>query len=191
MIDLHVHTTASDGKFTPSEVVFLAQSHGLAALAITDHINRSMEADMGLFMSLTMLMILLLLAVLFRRVTGTLLPPLVVGLSVLATIGVMVALGIPGTTAVQVLPIFILTVGICDAVHILAIVYQRLDAGDEKDDAIAYAVGHSGLAVLMTSVTTAAGMASFISAEMVMPMVINTRAPSLSPSWPLMNCPMA
>lgn len=37
MIDLHVHTTASDGTFTPSEVVMLAKKAGVAAIAITDH----------------------------------------------------------------------------------------------------------------------------------------------------------
>lgn len=36
-IDLHVHTTASDGAFTPPQVVKLAQTLGLAAIAITDH----------------------------------------------------------------------------------------------------------------------------------------------------------
>ncbi len=35
--DLHVHTTASDGEFTPSQVVALARQANLAALAITDH----------------------------------------------------------------------------------------------------------------------------------------------------------
>jgi len=37
MIDLHVHTTASDGTYTPSEVVDLAKKIGLTAVAITDH----------------------------------------------------------------------------------------------------------------------------------------------------------
>lgn len=36
-IDLHVHTTASDGTFSPSEVVCLAAKAGLSAIAITDH----------------------------------------------------------------------------------------------------------------------------------------------------------
>lgn len=36
-IDLHVHTTASDGRFTPSEIVQKAQEYGLSTLAITDH----------------------------------------------------------------------------------------------------------------------------------------------------------
>lgn len=37
MIDLHVHSTASDGTFSPSELVYLAKKEGILALAITDH----------------------------------------------------------------------------------------------------------------------------------------------------------
>jgi predicted metal-dependent phosphoesterase TrpH len=36
-VDLHVHTTASDGTYTPAEIVDLARRSGLSALAITDH----------------------------------------------------------------------------------------------------------------------------------------------------------
>ena len=36
-IDLHTHTTASDGTLTPREVVALAKELGLGAVAITDH----------------------------------------------------------------------------------------------------------------------------------------------------------
>ncbi len=35
--DLHIHTTASDGDYTPSQVVALARQAGLSAAAITDH----------------------------------------------------------------------------------------------------------------------------------------------------------
>lgn len=36
-IDLHVHTTASDGRFSPSQVVDLALNNSVDFLAITDH----------------------------------------------------------------------------------------------------------------------------------------------------------
>jgi hypothetical protein len=35
--DLHLHTTFSDGTYTPAEVVDLARRTGLSALAVTDH----------------------------------------------------------------------------------------------------------------------------------------------------------
>ncbi len=37
IIDLHTHTTASDGSLTPTELVAAAQRAGLKAVAITDH----------------------------------------------------------------------------------------------------------------------------------------------------------
>ncbi len=35
--DLHAHTTASDGEFTPEELVLAARAAGIATLAVTDH----------------------------------------------------------------------------------------------------------------------------------------------------------
>lgn len=37
LCDLHTHTTASDGQYTPAELVRLAKAHGLSVLAVTDH----------------------------------------------------------------------------------------------------------------------------------------------------------
>jgi len=36
-VDLHLHTTASDGRHTPAELVRLAASKGLEYIAVTDH----------------------------------------------------------------------------------------------------------------------------------------------------------
>ena len=51
-IDLHVHSTASDGTFTPTQLVRYAISRGLAAFALTDHdsvagLNEAMSAAAG------------------------------------------------------------------------------------------------------------------------------------------------
>ena len=37
LIDLHVHSNASDGSLTPSEVADAALQAGLSAIALTDH----------------------------------------------------------------------------------------------------------------------------------------------------------
>lgn len=37
LIDLHVHSTVSDGTFTPRELAFYAKAKGLCAIALTDH----------------------------------------------------------------------------------------------------------------------------------------------------------
>lgn len=37
IVDLHAHTTASDGSYTPAELVRYAKKKGLGAIAVTDH----------------------------------------------------------------------------------------------------------------------------------------------------------
>lgn len=43
--DLHIHTTASDGVLSPSQVVFRARECGLNLIAITDHDTSAGNAD--------------------------------------------------------------------------------------------------------------------------------------------------
>lgn len=38
-VDLHIHTTYSDGVFSPEKIVDTAIDAGLDAIAITDHDN--------------------------------------------------------------------------------------------------------------------------------------------------------
>lgn len=45
MIDLHLHTKCSDGQFSPTEIVRMAASAGITAMAITDHDTASGIAE--------------------------------------------------------------------------------------------------------------------------------------------------
>ena len=45
MIDLHLHSTASDGRLTPRELVDLAATAGLRVMAVTDHDTTAAVAD--------------------------------------------------------------------------------------------------------------------------------------------------
>ena len=52
-VDLHAHTTASDGTLTPRELVRLAARHGVRVLAVTDHdstggVREAMDEARGL-----------------------------------------------------------------------------------------------------------------------------------------------
>jgi predicted RND superfamily exporter protein len=89
----------------------------------------------------------------------------VVVVSFLSTLSIMAICGAAIKLPTQVLPSFVLAVGVGTSVHILAIFYQRLHQKDAKSDAIIHAMGHSGLAILMTNITTAAGLVSFAGAE--------------------------
>jgi predicted RND superfamily exporter protein len=139
--------------------------HVVGGEVLGNHLEGIATRNSVLFISLAIGMVCVMLVALFRRISAALLAVVIVQLSILSTFGLMGHLGLPFTIMTQMVPIFLIAVGVCDVVHILAIVYRRLSWGRPPDEAISYAFGHSGLAVVLTSLTTAGGLVSFVAAE--------------------------
>jgi len=124
-------------------------------------LKQKMFEEMPKFVISSILMIALLLSLLFRRISGVILPLLTVVLSLFSTIGLFSMTGTKLTIISQILPSFLLAVGVGYSVHLLVIFYRHLRDQGNKREAIGYALGHSGLAILITSLTTAGGLLSF------------------------------
>lgn len=138
----------------------------VAGSSATIHmLKTSMMGDMRKFFLLAIAFIVVFLFLMFRRVSGIFLPLVVVILSLLSTLGAMAFFGTPLKLPTQILPSFILAVGVGDSVHVLVIFFRRFAKSGDKKEAICYALSHSGLAILMTSMTTAGGLLSFSTAE--------------------------
>jgi predicted RND superfamily exporter protein len=133
--------------------------------AVTAYLKKSMMGDMAKFSGLIILTIIVFLTLMFRRISGIILPLLVVILGVVSTIGLMSFTGTPIKVITQILPSLLLAVGMGAAIHVLAIFYKHFDEHHDKAEAIAHTLRHSGLAIIMTSLTTAAGIASFSISE--------------------------
>ncbi|HEY5656274.1 MAG TPA: MMPL family transporter [Myxococcota bacterium] len=146
--------------------------------AVSDYMMRTMQRDILWFTAMGVATIAVLLALLFRHLVGVALPLLIVILSMVCTIALMTILGQPITIPTQILPSFLLAVGVGDSVHVLVIFFQRLHRGDAKEDALAFAMGHSGLAIVMTSLTTAGALLSFVAAELAPVAVLGITAPA-------------
>ena len=121
--------------------------------------------DVKQFMLLAVLIIGTCLYVMFQRMSGVILPLIVVALSLVSTIGLMSFLGVSFKLPTSILPSFILTVGVGACVHVLSLTYQSMRNGVSRHQAIVDSFVHSGLAIVMTSLTTAAGLASFAMAK--------------------------
>ena len=134
---------------------------------LTGQFALMMQADMGRFTALALLIIVISLAMLFRRVGAVLVPLVTVICSVISTMSIMAGTGTPLTSPTQIIPTFLLAVGVGGSVHIMTIYYQGRRRGLTKEDGLAHALGHSGLAVIMTSLTTAGGLLSFVAAELL------------------------
>jgi predicted RND superfamily exporter protein len=132
---------------------------------VTDLVRRSLLRDANRFVKLVILIISVCLFIMFHCISGVLLPLLVVACALVSTLGLMPIFDVPFTVPSNILPSFILAVGIGDSVHILSVFYRRYQKTGDREVAICQALGHSGLAIVLTSLTTAAGLASFATAD--------------------------
>ena len=133
--------------------------------AFVAEIQAGIIKDLSIMVPLSFLVIIVFLLLLFRMLSGVVYPVITVALSLVSSLGIMAIAGIPISNAIQILPTFLIVVGIGDSVHILTIFYRNYRVMGDKRRAIIDAVGFAGLPVLMTSITTAAGLLSFASAD--------------------------
>ena len=126
----------------------------------------AMFHDFPRFFGTALLVIAGLLMFLFRRIVPVALCLVVVVLAVISTMGAAQLLGIKLTLSTQILPSFLLSVGIGYSVHLIAIFLPELDEHGDRREALVQALRHSGLPIVMTGLTTSAGMMSFLVAEL-------------------------
>jgi predicted RND superfamily exporter protein len=141
------------------------QIHLAGTPVVTHIVKQFMMKDMKQFLILAVLVISLCLFFMFRRVSAVVLPLVVVAFSLISTLGTMALFSIEFKTPTIILPSFLLAVGVGASVHVLSLMFQELRKGMDKDTAIKESYAHSGLAIVMTSLTTAAGLASFSTAK--------------------------
>ena len=133
--------------------------------SVTHTLKVALFRDMTLFTTLSILTISIFLYLMFRRISGVVLPLIVVNTSMVSTFGIMSLCGAILKIPFTILPSFLLTVGVGDAVHLLVFFFRHFNQTGKKDEAMARALSHCGLALILTSVTTAAGLLSFLTAE--------------------------
>ncbi|NRB39480.1 MAG: MMPL family transporter [Pseudomonadales bacterium] len=119
------------------------------------------KRDFIVFTALAIVLIGAVLFIIFRRWSGVFMPLTVMLFGVIITISLMAIQGSPMQVATSLLPSFLLAVCVGDSIHLLTIFYRQYDTGVSKELALSHAMEHTGLAIFFTSITTAAGLASF------------------------------
>ena len=138
------------------------------SVVLPNELQRTMLRELPIFSGAALSVIGGLLVLLFRRVLPVVLALGVVVLAVISTVGAAQVLEIDVTLSSQILPSFLLAVGVGYSVHLIAIFLQHLDRHGDRREALQHALRHSGLPILMTGVTTVAGMLSFLAAELTL-----------------------
>ena len=125
-----------------------------------------MLRDLRVLFALAMVTLFVLMLFIFRNPLGMLAPAGVVILAGIWGFGTMAALGISMTVISNVLPAFLICVGVGDSIHVQSVYRDALKRGIPNRQAIVAAMADTGMPILFTTVTTALGLLSFQFASM-------------------------
>ena len=125
-------------------------------------IGVEMFTQMGLGSMLSMAVIFALLFFFFRTVHMIVLPILIATVSIIVTMGAMIAAGYPVHILSSMLPIFLMSVSMVDTVHILSEFFDVYDRRKDRKENIRKVMSTLFTPMLYTSLTTAAGFCSLV-----------------------------
>ena len=118
------------------------------------------QHDAATFTPLVLLIAMVLLWIVFRRPSGMLLSISVVIFTFMIVLSIQVMLGYKMNNFTANIPVFVVAIGIADAMHLFWIYLIGRRQGKDNHEAIHYSVEKNFLPTLLTSLTTAAGFAS-------------------------------
>jgi len=123
--------------------------------------------DAMVFTPLVFLFSMILLFMLFRRVSGALVPLAVVLFTFLSVLAVQTLLGYKLNNFTANIPVFIVAIGIADAVHIYSLWLMNKKEGLENKEAVAHSLKKNFLPILLTSATTTVGFSTLAISDIV------------------------
>ena len=105
---------------------------------------------------------MVMLALLFRRMAGVILPMLIVVLSLLTTLGLYAACGLELNSITSLLPPVVIVLSVSVAVHLLDAWIHAVDSGERGETAIRSAIRSVWKPCVFTAAMTAAGLLSLV-----------------------------
>ena len=109
----------------------------------------------------------LLLYTLFRSFSAVLWPMVTIAASMTWTWGLTVWLGVTISQMIALTVMLVFAVGIADCVHVMSAYFGFRRKGDDHYDALSKSYGKTGLAILVTTITTMAGVLALTTSELV------------------------
>ena len=118
------------------------------------------QHDGGIFTPAVILVAMVLLFAIFRKFSSMIASISIVIFTFLIVLSIQVLLGFKLNNFTANIPVFVVAIGIADAMHLIWIYTMARKKGMDNYSAIEYSVKKNFLAILLTSITTAIGFAS-------------------------------
>ncbi|WP_299699753.1 MMPL family transporter [uncultured Pontibacter sp.] len=176
-VSLFVQTSDDLGK-EPGDSLIAAMYGEIERLGLQEHhvagkvlaqsvFIEKMKIELAIFMSASILLVILFLWIAFRTLWGVLLPLVVVLLSVLWSLGVMGLFNKPIDVMTVLLPTIMFVVGMSDVIHIMSRYITEIGQGATKIQALRVTIREVGMATLLTSLTTSVGFLTLLTTSIV------------------------
>lgn len=152
VVDRHIRDILDESSF---------DEYHLAGRAIGQVVYiKKIQKEFLMFMALSVAIVVIILFIMFRSFRGIIIPLVTVLLSVVWSLGILNLANLGIGILLNMLPPVIFVVGMSDAVHLYSRYLEELRKGNSKEKAIHETIFDTGLATLLTSLTTAVGFAS-------------------------------
>ncbi|NQV69375.1 MAG: MMPL family transporter [Pseudohongiella sp.] len=109
----------------------------------------------------------LLLWILFRSFSAVLWPMVTIAASMAWTWGITVWLGITVSQMISLTVLLVFAVGIADCVHVMSAYFTYRRSGEEHYTALSLSYRKTGLAILVTTITTMAGVLALTTSDLI------------------------
>ncbi len=144
-------------EFAGPERIYLS-----GAPLMVEDVQRGISGDSRSFIPIALLIIFLGFFVCFRTARGTLLPILVVILSIVWTMGFMGYMNLPTTVVSNALPVVMVAVASSYGIHFMFAYYEMANQLQDRTKIIQSTLDKVGGPILITGVTSAAGSISLM-----------------------------
>jgi predicted RND superfamily exporter protein len=125
------------------------------------------DQDTKKFFPFVALLAVFFLWLTFRRLIGVAVPMLVVGFSILFTLAIMVIFEVPLNSITSALPVFLISIGVADGIHMFSEYRDNRLEGQPREKAVSLMLEKLALPIMMTSITTAVGFFSLTISDIV------------------------
>lgn len=134
------------------------EKHYMAGFPVTfAYLSYVIDKDMMTLSPVVLLIVVLCLWLMFRVIQGILIPLVVVVMSIVFTLALQAAVGIPINLLSAALPVFLMSIGVADSVHLVSEYLDQRATGHNGKAAVNETMKRLTSPVILTSLTTAAG----------------------------------
>jgi hypothetical protein len=136
--------------------------HFFGVAAVNEAVKEITLKNILRLVPISIFIVILILSVTFRKISGAILPILGVIVSVIWTMGLIALFGFNITVANSIIPVALISIGTAYSIHVVNKYYEEKG---ERAQRVISTISDVGLAVILSGLTTAVGFLSLLTAD--------------------------